>query len=53
MSKTYKHHPDERAMGKVARAAKKTVQLSAAARRLRKNFTAYIQRRAWNEDLLS
>lgn len=53
MSKTYKHHPDERAMGKVARAAKRTVQLSAAARRLRKNFTAYIARRMWNDDLIT
>lgn len=53
MSKTFKHHPEARAMSKVAKAAKKTVQFSREARRLRKNFTAYIQRRAWNEDLLS
>lgn len=53
MSKTFKHHPEARAMSKVAKAAKKTVQFSREARRARKTFSAYIARRMWNDDLLT
>jgi len=53
VSKTFKHHPEARAMSKVAKAAKKTVQFSREARRARKTFSAYIARRMWNDDLLT
>lgn len=53
MSKTFKHHPEARAMSRVARADKKTVQLGRAARKQRKGFSAYLAYRIWNEELLT
>lgn len=54
MSKTYSRgHKEDVTVRRIARVAKKTVKLSQAARRLRKSFTALINRKGWNEDLLS
>ena len=53
MSKTYRRTPDEKAFTRAAKVAKTTVKLSADARKLRKNFAAYIARKAWNEEILT
>lgn len=52
MSKTYKHNPQERAMGRVARIAKKSVRASREALKARKAFNSYMARKAVMEDLL-
>lgn len=50
MSKTYSRgFKEDLTMQRITRAAKKTVRLSRQARKLRKGFSALVNRRGWSD----